>query len=131
MAKKEKEKEAEKAANDDDSDDDDVAMFFASTPPTATDNDKKRKRVVKTKDEESGLITTDGDLMAELSESEEWEARPLSQVFKSELKEADSVARKKFERDIAQSMWNLKKTMKKEDYEAIFDKRNFFIGEEN
>uniref|UniRef100_A0A6V2NIU2 Ribosomal RNA-processing protein 7 C-terminal domain-containing protein n=1 Tax=Ditylum brightwellii TaxID=49249 RepID=A0A6V2NIU2_9STRA len=129
MAKKEEEQKA--AAEKDD----DPALFFASDPSPSKakgDGSQKREKVVKTKNEESGLITTDGELMASLSESEEWEVRPLSQVFKSEIegKKSDS-ASKKFERDIAQSMMGLKRKMKKEDYERIFDKRNFFIGEEN
>ena len=80
-------------------------------------------------DENTGLFTTDGDKMAELSEEEEWESRPLLEVFESEIEDTSSSVLN--ERDVAASIFNLRKTLQMEDYRKIFDKRNRFIGEDN
>lgn len=96
--------------------------FFASQ-----DRGKmKRNEVIKSKNDE-GLITTDGEKMAELSEKEEWEVRGLLDVFESEIKSSDGLK----ERDVAASIYNLRKTLQNEDYRRIFDKRNRFIGEDS
>lgn len=93
----------------------------------------KRESVVKSKNDE-GLITVNGDKMAKLSEEESWEARRLGEVFENELDEDEdvySLASKQLgERDVAASIWNLRKTMQTEDYKRIFDKNNRFIGED-
>mmetsp|Transcript_9910 Transcript_9910/g.15234 ORF Transcript_9910/g.15234 Transcript_9910/m.15234 type:complete len:183 (-) Transcript_9910:633-1181(-) len=103
-----------------------------TTPFFAKENDK-RESVVKSKNDE-GLITVNGDKMAKLSEEESWEARRLGEVFENELDEDEdvySLASKQLgERDVAASIWNLRKTMQTEDYKRIFDKNNRFIGED-
>lgn len=98
--------------------------FFASLDANA---DTKKEKVIKSRNEE-GLFTTDGELMAEMSESEEWEVRPLLEVFESESKDPakDPLA----DRDVAASIFNLRKVLQTEDYQKIFDKRNRFIGDQ-
>lgn len=97
--------------------------FFAMN--TADENGKKEK-VIKDKNED-GLFTTDGDLMAKLSEEEEWESRPLLEVFENEREETPEAMN--IDRDIGQSMYNLRKSLQTDDFRTIFDKRNRFIGE--
>jgi hypothetical protein len=101
--------------------------FFATL--SSASNEKancKRKKVIKSQNEE-GLFTTDGDLMAKLSEEEEWESRSLLEVFESERNkpEKNHLA----ERDVAASIFYLRKQLQTQDFERIFDKRNRFIGE--
>ena len=96
--------------------------FFAMN---SADTGKKEK-VIKEKNED-GLFTTDGDLMAKLSEEEEWEPRPLLEVFQNEKKKSPEAMN--IDRDIGQSMYNLRKSLQTEDFRTIFDKRNRFIGE--
>ena len=112
-----------------DDDDDEVLPFFAVDPTAA---EKRRELVTKTKDEESGLITTDGEKMASLAEGEKWESRGLYDLFENEREEdeANLVKEARASRDVARNMMGLKRIMKKEDFDAIFDKRNLFIGEE-
>lgn len=96
--------------------------FFASK---AKAGDKKDK-VIKSRNAE-GLFTTDGALMAEISETEEWEARSLLDVFESEsLDPNDHLA----DRDVAASIFGLQRVLQMEDFQKIFDKRNRFIGEQ-
>jgi hypothetical protein len=100
--------------------------FFASQ--AAKKNGDKKDKVIKSKNE-NGLFTTDGALMAELSEAEEWEARPLLDVFENENKTTktnDSLA----DRDVAASIFGLQRVLQTEDFQKIFDKRNRFIGEQ-
>lgn len=101
--------------------------FFAAKDASA-DQDSRKKKVIKAKFEDTGLATFDGDKMVELSESEEWEVRPLNQVFKSEIedKSTDPFA----DRDVAASIFNLRKSLQSDDYQKIFDERNRFIGEQ-
>mmetsp|Transcript_26143 Transcript_26143/g.31640 ORF Transcript_26143/g.31640 Transcript_26143/m.31640 type:complete len:195 (+) Transcript_26143:97-681(+) len=91
-----------------------------------------RSSVIKSRDPDSGLITTDGDKMAELSESEEWEARSLMDVFEWEEGEV-SISRQKelekMDRDTLKAMWGFRRTLQGVDFENVFDKRNRFIGE--
>lgn len=90
-------------------------------------NGSKREAVIKSTTTE-GLITTDGELMAALSEKESWEVRGLLDVFESETKrKPDRLA----DRDVAASIYNLRKVLQNEDYKKIFDKRNRWIGEDN
>jgi hypothetical protein len=99
--------------------------FFASEAVEKVRD--KREKVIKSKNEE-GLVTTDGALMAELSEDEEWEARPLLDVFKSESKNSkDSTLA---DRDVAASIFGLQRVLQTEDFQKIFDKRNRFIGDQ-
>mmetsp|Transcript_60576 Transcript_60576/g.174789 ORF Transcript_60576/g.174789 Transcript_60576/m.174789 type:complete len:186 (-) Transcript_60576:89-646(-) len=99
--------------------------FFASKKKAAESGDKKDKVVKAVNDE--GLITTDGALMAQLSEAEEWEVRSLLDVFENEIKDQkDPLA----DRDVAASILGLRKVLQTEDYKQIFDQRNRFIGEQ-
>jgi Fe2+ transport system protein B len=91
--------------------------------------DEKRSRVTKSKNEGTGLITTDGDLMALLSEEEEWELKALEDVFENEIEMDDH--RGLADRDVAASIFNLRMTLQNEDYKKIFDSRNRWIGEDN
>lgn len=102
--------------------------FFAAKTESPSDQQKKKEKVVKNRNEETGLSTFDGDMMAELSESEEWQVRPLQDVFKDEKEEKADEAF--VNRDVAASIFNLRKSMQLEDYQRIFDKRNRFIGEQ-
>lgn len=89
---------------------------------------EKRMKVTKTTDDESGLITTDGELMAAISELEDWEIRDIFDCFEDELEESD-VSKQLAERDVAASLYNLRLSMQNEDYTKIFNKRNRWIGE--
>lgn len=90
--------------------------------------DEKRLRVTKSTDDESGLITTDGELMAMLSEEEVWEVRDLFDVFEDELEESD-VSKQLAKRDVAASIVGLRISMHNDDYKKIFNTRNRWIGE--
>lgn len=102
---------------------DEAVPFFAMN---ADDENGKKDRVIKDTNE-SGGFTTDGDLMAKLSEEEEWESRPLLEVFQNEKEESPEAMG--IDRDIGQSMYNLRKQLQTEDFNKIFDKRNRWIGE--
>ena len=110
-----------------------VLPFFATKK--ATINPNRREMVTKSKDDKTGLIQADGEKMAALSENEEWEFRSLFEVFENEMDENADVysaaSRQLAERDVVASIWNLRKQMKTEDYMKIFDKKNWFIGEDN
>ena len=95
------------------------------------DKETKKERVLKTENPESGLFTTDGDMMAELAEEEDWEMRSIVDVFQQEFSNDDAERRAadKKERDIALAMFNLRKSMLNDDYEKIFNKRDWKIGD--
>ncbi|KAL3912058.1 MAG: hypothetical protein SGARI_001344 [Bacillariaceae sp.] len=101
--------------------------FFATQNGSNGKADGKRDMVIKDQNQD-GLFTTDGDLMAKLSETEEWESRSLFEVFTDEIekKEKDPFA----DRDVAASMYGLRKALQNEDFQKIFDKRNRFIGDQ-
>jgi hypothetical protein len=104
--------------------------FFASTRKVAAN----RKGVIKSKNAD-GLVLADGERMAALSEQEEWERRGLFELFESEIDNSEDVYSQASEqlasRDVAASIFNLRKTLQQEDYSRIFDKRNFLIGEDS
>jgi len=89
---------------------------------------EKRTKVTKTTDDESGLITTDGELMAAISELEDWEIRDIFDCFEDELEESD-VSKQLAKRDVASSLYGLRMSMQNEDYAKIFNKKNYWIGE--
>lgn len=101
--------------------------FFATAKPS-------RDGIVKWKDEETGLVTADGEKMAKLSEQEEWEERSLLEVFQNEMDENEDVysmaSEQLADRDVAASIFNLRKVLQTEDYRRIFDKKNRFIGDD-
>ena len=107
-------------------------LLFAATI-VAEDLDKKeidKKTSVTKSIDDNGLITTDGELMAALSEEEDWELKDLMDVFEDEI--ADSKGTSTLaDRDVAASILNMRMNMHNEDYRKVFDKRNFFIGEDN
>lgn len=125
-AKMEAQEQAEAGLIEDESEDKkdkENVPFFAMS---AADESGKKDKVIKDKNED-GLFTTDGDLMAKLSEEEEWESRPLLDVFQNEKEKAPEAMG--IDRDIGQNMYNLRKSLQTEDFAKIFDKRNRFIGE--
>ena len=98
---------------------------------------KHNKIKSKTK---SGEIIADGDEMATLSKSEPWERRSLSQMFVKEkgtdwdgnvIDKDDGDFDKSviMDKDVARSIYNLRKSMQTEDFRRVFDPRNRFIGE--
>ena len=98
---------------------------------------KHNKIKSKTK---SGEIIADGDEMAILSKSEPWERRSLSQMFVKEkgtdwdgniIDKDDGDFDKSviMDKDVARSIYNLRKSMQTEDFRRVFDPRNRFIGE--
>lgn len=90
----------------------------------------RKDKVIKTRNQETGLFTTDGELMAALSAEEEWEIKALMDVFDSEVEEESDVSKHIANRDVVSSIRNLKRELKNEDYDKIFDKKNRFIGED-
>jgi hypothetical protein len=83
---------------------------------------------VKSRNTDTGLIMCDGELMAQISEVEPWEYRSLYEIFTSDASVSpEDVVRT----DVMASIQNLRKVLKTEDYRAIFDVRNRFIGEDN
>lgn len=110
----------------------DEIPFFATS--ASMDRSTKREKVTKSLDQDTGLITADGEKMAKISEIEQWEMRSLGEVFENEMEETEdvnSVASKHLaDRDVAASIFNLRKQMQTEDYRRIFDTSNRFIGED-
>lgn len=105
--------------------------FFASAngKSTAANINGKKEKVIKSKNEDTGLFTTDGDLMAKLSEGEEWQPRRLLDVFSNEEERLAPENHPLANRDVAASIYNLRRVLQTEDYMRIFDKRNRFIGD--
>lgn len=95
---------------------------------TSTATVDKRTKVTKSTNEDSGLITTDGELMAMLSEEEDWEVRSLLDVFEDELEESD-VSKQLRKRDVAGSIAAMRLRMHGEDYLKIFNTKSRWIGE--
>lgn len=109
--------------------------FFAQQSFTSQAIDHTQKIKSKTK---SGEIIADGDTMTSLSNAEPWERRSLSDIgFESEARSDydgnlvmdEDGKRTLAERDLAASIYNLRKVMQNEDFRKVFDARNRFIGE--
>jgi len=88
----------------------------------------------------SGSIIADGAAMTSLSNSEPWELRSLSQIgFESEARsdydgnivevDTSSSTSSLADKDVAMSIYNLRKTLQNEDFKSVFNSRNRFIGE--
>jgi hypothetical protein len=117
--------------------------FFASktTAPTTTtttstasannNNSNKMDQVIKSRNQETGLLVADGEKMAQRSEGEEWVRRPLLEVFEQEGEESATATSGLANRDVAASIYNLRRLLQTEDYRRIFDSKNRFIGEDN
>ena len=112
-----------------------AAAAGAGETPFFARRSLSRDVAVKSRDAETGLITADGEALAAISEQEDWEMRPLNEVFENEMSENEDVyslaSQQLAQRDVAQSVWNLRKQLQTEDYQRIFDKRNRFIGEDS
>lgn len=108
--------------------------FFAKLNEDSNSHAPSKREIVIKSRNEDGLITVNGEEMAKLSEEEMWSARPLDQVFENELNEDEDVYALATEslrqRDVAASIFNLRKSMQPQDYQKIFDKKNYFIGED-
>jgi len=107
--------------------------FFAKA--SEADKALRRNSLTKTSDETTGLKTFDGEKMASISASEKWESRPLLDVFEEEVDEErrktmSSTNAALDQRDVGASIYNLRKKLQNSDFEKIFNKRNYFIGEE-
>mmetsp|Transcript_27822 Transcript_27822/g.31894 ORF Transcript_27822/g.31894 Transcript_27822/m.31894 type:complete len:210 (+) Transcript_27822:106-735(+) len=109
------------------------ALEAGETKKQKSEKDSKsaRESVIKSKNEETGLITTDGELMAELSEEEDWEVRSLLDVFETETKDENTKQDRLADRDVSASIMNMRIHMHNDDYRRVFNKRNRFIGEDN
>jgi len=106
--------------------------FFANQSLTASAAENARKIKSTT---ETGEIIADGDTMASLSISEPWEVRSLTQMFEKENhvdydgNETDGDNGKWANRDVASSIYNLRKKLQTEDFRKVFDSKNWFIGD--
>ena len=89
---------------------------------------EKRASVTKQVMDDTGLITTDGDLMAQMSEEEEWSERSLIELFNDETFEGE-ISEAMMKRDVAASINAMRVRMDNKDFEKIFDARNIFIGD--
>jgi hypothetical protein len=98
--------------------------FFASQ-----DASQKKGKIVRSGNGVDGTLVADGEMMAKLSEEEQWELRSLLEVFKNENEERSSESAQLDKRDVAASIFNLSKSLTINDYMRIFDKKNRFIGE--
>ena len=134
------------AATSDDDDKEDKTITSSTSTKIEKDEQaisKRKSKIVKTQNAQTGLITTDGELMAALSEEEEWEMKSLiMDIDEFEGDEYDenneNIDRKKrgpksrlADRDVAASIFNLRMRMKDEDYRRIFNKKQFLIGDDN
>jgi hypothetical protein len=114
-----------------------VPFFAASQPATAAgagagavDNTQRRDQVTKYRDEATGLITTDGEKMAAMSESEVWETRSLLDM-NDDVPDKSTASKRLADRDVAASIFNMRRHLQVNDYRKIFDTKNRFIGEDN
>jgi hypothetical protein len=125
---------ASKALSEEDSGDDEkteaVPFFAASQPADAVDNTQRRDEVTKYRDEATGLITTDGEKMAAMSESEVWETRSLLDMNDT-IPDKSTASKRLADRDVAASIFNMRRHLQVNDYRKIFDTKNRFIGEDN
>jgi hypothetical protein len=102
--------------------------FFATTSPAAAG--EKIKATLA-----SGDIVADGETMASLAAEEPWENRSLSQMFDNEGRidyDGESVEDRTntmADRNVAASIYGLRKSLRTEDFLKVFDKRNYFIGD--
>mmetsp|Transcript_5264 Transcript_5264/g.8277 ORF Transcript_5264/g.8277 Transcript_5264/m.8277 type:complete len:161 (+) Transcript_5264:700-1182(+) len=107
--------------------------FFATTTKSSSTSEK-----IKSKNA-SGEIIADGETMAALSKSEPWERRSLSQMFEpesrldyagNEVEGADiDGTRSLADRDVAMSIYGLRKKLRTDEFMKIFDSRNPRIGD--
>lgn len=109
---------------------------------TLLDQETKRMMVTKIQ-KEDGLVVVDGEMMARYSEEEEWQLRPLMEVFEEDdsfqgdnntyyglLLASTNTTKKLAQRDEVASIRNLQTIMNRQDFQKIFDEKNYFIGEQ-
>ena len=81
-------------------------------------------------------VVADSEVMLEESDNGEWTNRPMSSIFVNEISDPSSKTSdedpwsKIRERDAAQTVMGLRKTLNKEDFDKIFDDRNPRIGKQ-
>ena len=121
--------ESSKALDDEEEGSSSAAMPFFASVDKAQSGDQKNEKIIKSRNEQDGTVVADGDMMAKISEEEQWEVRSLYEVFENEAKDTSSTA-KLAERDVAASMYNLRKSLQDSDFQRIFDSRNRWIGEQ-
>jgi hypothetical protein len=109
-----------------------VPFYAAASQPAgaAVDNTQRRDQVTKYRDEATGLITTDGEKMAAMSESEVWETRSLLDMNDT-VPDKSTASKRLADRDVAASIFNMRRHLQVNDYRKIFDTKNRFIGEDN
>lgn len=128
---------AAESAGDDDVDDDTAEIETpkeqdkAKLPFFASSASRKIKSTT-----ESGEIIADGETMASLSKSESWEKRSLSQMFDREARQdfdgntvevPQTDGKTLADRDIAASMYNLRKSLQLQDFKRVF--KGFIVGD--
>jgi lipoprotein-anchoring transpeptidase ErfK/SrfK len=112
-----------------------VMVDDGSRASTTSINSKKIKSTTS-----SGSIIADGETMTQISSTEQWSRRKLSEMFSKEShldyagksiddQTIDKVGTVLADRDVVASIWNLRKTLQNEDFARVFDKRNRFIGD--
>jgi hypothetical protein len=112
-----------------------------STSSLTSSRNRPRADVIKEINQQTGLVRADGEKMAALSEQEEWQRRPLYEVFNVIEVASDSsdvqyqpntskTSRTLDERDMIASIRNLQQTLHNEDFKRIFDEKNRYIGEQ-
>jgi hypothetical protein len=92
----------------------------------------------------TGTIIADGETMTQISSTEQWSQRTLSEMFSKESQydysgniiedddpttTMDKIGTVLADRDVVASIWNLRKTLHNDDFVRVFDKRNRFIGD--
>lgn len=107
-----------------------VPFFAALEAAGVVDGTQRRDQVTKYRDEATGLITTDGDKMAAMSESEVWETRSLLELNDT-IPDKSTASKRLADRDVAASIFNMRRHLQVNDYRKIFDTKNHFIGEDN
>jgi len=108
--------------------------FFATKSFTASAAQTSQK--IKSK-RSNGEIIADGETMASLSKSEPWEKRSLAQMFEKEarmdydgnLVDPNASSSGLDDKDVARSIYNLRKRLQNDDFRRVFDDKNRFIGE--
>lgn len=122
-----------------------VTNDAAAATVVASDIVHKSKKIKSTTS--SGSIIADGESMTQISHSEPWARRSLSDMFVREARtdydgnvivvqgceegeeNMDKVGSVLADRDVVASIWNLRKTLQNEDFNKVFDSRNRFIGD--
>jgi hypothetical protein len=65
-----------------------------------------------------------------MSESEVWETRSLLDM-NDDVPDKSTASKRLADRDVAASIFNMRRHLQVNDYRKIFDTKNRFIGEDN